>query len=253
MAGARRDAAAERHNPCAHHADRPDHPADRNQSPARSVSPTVSDDSPSLEDRFVGCLLGHALGDALGAPFEGLPPEAIYYEFGPTGRLFERPPADELVYTDDTQMTIGVAECLLARGTIDTEELARRFHANYEPWRGYGPGTRKLLDATDRGTGLEVGGRGAVRRRVARQRGGDAGGAGGAAVPPRPGRVCDEARRSAELTHTHPIGIDGAVLIAAGVALALRGGPFDRRAFFEELGRCAETEEFRWQLRTAAR
>jgi poly(ADP-ribose) glycohydrolase ARH3 len=66
-------------------------------------------------------------------------------------------------------------------------------------------------------------------------------------------RACDEARRSATLTHTHPIGIDGAVLMAAAVALAVTAGVFDRRAFLEELGKRAATEEFQWQLRTAAR
>jgi poly(ADP-ribose) glycohydrolase ARH3 len=68
-------------------------------------------------------------------------------------------------------------------------------------------------------------------------------------------RVEDEARRSAAVTHTHPVGIDGAVLVALGVALALRsaGGAFDAAGFFHELGRHAATEEFQWHLRTACR
>ena len=198
-------------------------------------------------------MLGHLLGDALGAPFEGLPPETIYYDFGPTRRLFERPPDIDLVYTDDTQMTIGVAECLLARGTIDADELARRFHDNYEPWRGYGPGTRKLLDAVAAGRDW--------RETVGSiQPGGSLGN--GAAMRAAPvglflhrdlDRVCEEARRSALVTHTHPVGVDGAVLMAAAVALVVGADRFDRGAFFAELGRRAATEEFQWQLRTAAR
>jgi poly(ADP-ribose) glycohydrolase ARH3 len=207
----------------------------------------------TLEDRFVGCLLGHMLGDALGAPFEGLPPETIYYDFGPARRLFERPPDATLPYTDDTQMTIGVAECLLECGGIDAEILAGRFRDNYEPWRGYGPGTRKLLDAMGAGAEWRSMTGGAFA-------GGSLGN--GAAMRAAPvgllfhldlDRVCDEARRSAVLTHAHPIGIDGAVLMAAAVALVVAADAFDRRVFFDELGRRAATEEFQWQLRTAAR
>jgi poly(ADP-ribose) glycohydrolase ARH3 len=211
---------------------------------------------PTLEDRFLGCLLGHALGDAIGAPFEGLPPETIYYDFGPTRRLFEQPPADlELVYTDDTQMTLGVAEGLIERGTIDEELLIRLFRRNYEHWRGYGPGMRKLFDALGRGLDWRQTAAGLFP-------GGSLGN--GAAMRAAPvgllfhedlDRVAEEARRSAAVTHTHPIGVDGAVLVAVGVALALRsaGSPFDVQGFFHELGRRAGTEEFQWQLRTAAR
>ncbi|WP_422931863.1 ADP-ribosylglycohydrolase family protein [Singulisphaera sp. PoT] len=52
-------------------------------------------------------------------------------------------------------------------------------------------------------------------------------------------------------THTHPIGIDGARLLAVAVALAVRGGPFNRKGFYKELLRHAKTEEFRWQLDVA--
>ena len=40
---------------------------------------------PSLTDRFLGCLLGLATGDAFGAPFEGLGPYDIYQGFGFAG------------------------------------------------------------------------------------------------------------------------------------------------------------------------
>jgi poly(ADP-ribose) glycohydrolase ARH3 len=185
-----------------------------------------------------------------------LPPETIYYDFGPTRRLFERPPADlELIYTDDTQMTLGVAECLLERGTVDEELLIRQFRRNYEHWRGYGPGMRKLFDALSRGLDWRA-------TASTLFPGGSLGN--GAAMRAAPvgllfhddlDRAEGEGRRSAAVTHTHPIGIDGAVLIAVGVALALRsaGSPFDASAFFHELGRRAATEEFQWQLRTAAR
>ena len=34
------------------------------------------------EDRFTGCLLGVAVGDALGQPIEAFPPERLRREFG---------------------------------------------------------------------------------------------------------------------------------------------------------------------------
>jgi poly(ADP-ribose) glycohydrolase ARH3 len=69
-----------------------------------------------LSDRFLGCLLGQAIGDALAAPFEGVPPEAIYYQFGLARKIVDSPPIDQLVYTDDTQMMICVAKTLAECG-----------------------------------------------------------------------------------------------------------------------------------------
>ncbi len=67
-------------------------------------------------------------------------------------------------------------------------------------------------------------------------------------------RVAEEAMASATITHLHPIGIDGAIIMATAVALLLRlKWPFDRRRFLTELSQRATTEEFRWQLRTAAK
>ena len=66
---------------------------------------------PSTLDRFRGCLLGGAVGDALGAPLEFMPLEEIVETYGPDG------PADLTngafpagSFTDDTQMTLFVAE-----------------------------------------------------------------------------------------------------------------------------------------------
>src|SRR4051812_38437843 len=75
--------------------------------------------------RFLGCLLGQAVGDALGAPYEGLTDQDIYFTFGPTRALVERPRAERLFYTDDTQMTIGVAEALIDDGEIVEASLCR--------------------------------------------------------------------------------------------------------------------------------
>ena len=65
-------------------------------------------------DRFVGCLLGGAVGDALGAPVEFMSRAAILRQFGPKGITDYAPGYGGLgKITDDTQMTLFTAEGLL--------------------------------------------------------------------------------------------------------------------------------------------
>jgi poly(ADP-ribose) glycohydrolase ARH3 len=204
-------------------------------------------------DRFVGCLLGQAVGDGLGAPYEGVPADHIFWCCGSSADIVGNPTGDTLLYTDDTQMMIGVAEVLAEHGTIVEEDLCRAFATNYDPVRGYGQGARRILEAIVEGDDW---------RELARTifPGGSLGN--GAAMRVAPvgllfcddlDRVMEEARRSAEPTHLHPLGIEGAQLLALAVALAVRGQPLDRPSFYAELlGRC-RSEEFAWQLRAAAR
>jgi poly(ADP-ribose) glycohydrolase ARH3 len=205
-------------------------------------------------DHFTGCLLGLALGDALGAPFEGLPADTIYRDYGGGLNAATQPPLDTLHYTDDTEMTLGVAQTLVAHGRIDPDDLMDRFSANFNPARGYGPGTREIL--VTRATG------GDWRRLVETQfPGGSLGN--GAAMRVAPvgllfhadlDRLTAEAEASARVTHVHPIGVDSAVLMATAVALAVRmAGGFDYADFIQQLLSRAKTEEFQWQLRTASR
>ena len=50
-------------------------------------------------------------------------------------------------FTDDTQMTLGVAEWLLSDSTFNGRNLLGTVHRSYEPWRHYGPGTRLILES----------------------------------------------------------------------------------------------------------
>lgn len=67
-----------------------------------------------LSDRFTGCLLGGAVGDALGAPIEFLSRVDIIQRFGPDG-LADHATAYGGIgrITDDTQMTLFTAEGLI--------------------------------------------------------------------------------------------------------------------------------------------
>ena len=71
------------------------------------TSPTI------LLERYKGCLLGLAVGDALGAPFEGLENDLIRSIAGDPDQIVAKPTIETLHYTDDTQMTIGVTETLI--------------------------------------------------------------------------------------------------------------------------------------------
>jgi poly(ADP-ribose) glycohydrolase ARH3 len=203
-------------------------------------------------DRFLGSLLGLAVGDAVGAPFEGLPADFVFWHAGPVGELLSRPFDEPLRYTDDTQMTIGVVEALLADGEIRAETLIHMFAANYDPERGYGRGARQILEAVAAGEDWD---------RLAEEvfPGGSFGNGAAMRVAPiglvfahDPERLAEQAVASAWPTHRHPLGIEGARLMARAIGLAVQGPPLDRRGFYRELMRDCQEEEFRWQL-TAAR
>lgn len=205
-----------------------------------------------LKDRFEGCLLGLAVGDALGGRFEAQSADAIRARFATAEQLIAYP-QEEIWYTDDTQMAIGISEALLERGEIIEEVLCRVFVANYVPSRGYGRGTRIVLEAMEDGRDY---------RQVAEQHfpGGSFGN--GAAMRVAPigllfrndrQRLWEQARLSALPTHLHPLAIEGAQLLALAVALSSSMEQFDHTCFFAELLAACESEEYKTKLEAAAR
>ncbi len=165
--------------------------------------------------QFEGCLLGLALGDALGAPFEGGPFERLLW------RLIGRTAEGRIRWTDDTQMSLDLAEALIANGRVDADDLARRFAAGYRWSRGYGPGAAKILRRVGRGADWRQASRsvypegsfgngGAMRAPVV-----------GLFFAARPSELREAARLSAGVTHAHPLGVEGAVLVAVATATAL--------------------------------
>jgi ADP-ribosylglycohydrolase len=99
----------------------------------------VSVEPVSLRDRFAGCLLGGAVGDALGAAVEFMRLDDIERRFGPDGivdygEVYGRIGA----VTDDTQMTLFTAEGLIRAaaahraGTLD--DPLRVIHRGYLRW-----------------------------------------------------------------------------------------------------------------------
>jgi poly(ADP-ribose) glycohydrolase ARH3 len=195
--------------------------------------------------RFRGALLGAAIGDGIGAPFEG-------NWIVNTDRLQQiADSAAPLRYTDDTHMTIGLAEAILERGGFDGAQTAAVFARNYarEPWRGYGAGPPRIFQLMERGVrwdqaagslygGIGSFGNGAAMRvaPVALFARGDL------------ERVADLARQSAAVTHTHAEGVDGAVLQACAIALLTLqppGAKLDRSRLLTGLAPYLRTRTFR--------
>jgi poly(ADP-ribose) glycohydrolase ARH3 len=175
-------------------------------------------------DRARGALLGTFVGDALGMPYEGSPPEAI-----PEQIEMQEARLGRGTYTDDTQMMIALAESLLEHGRVDEDALGRVFVEAHDPRRGYGSGTTEVLRLIRSGRNA---------REAARSIFGGEGSAGNGAamrIAPVAVRYADDgavaieaARASAGATHAHPLGIDAALAQAAAITAALRGeSPLD--------------------------
>jgi poly(ADP-ribose) glycohydrolase ARH3 len=191
-------------------------------------------------DRFLGCVLGLALGDALGAPFEGGILERLLW------RMIGRTRAGEIRWTDDTQMSIDLIESLLAKETIDPDDLAARFAASYRWTRGYGPATGKLLKRIATGAdwreanhsvypGGSFGNGAAMRAPIV-----------GLAYASRPRELDDATRQSAIITHAHALGVEGAVLMARATAAAVRG--CSSNEIFQQAADCCRQEQFKSRL-----
>jgi poly(ADP-ribose) glycohydrolase ARH3 len=160
------------------------------------------------QDQFKGCLLGLALGDALGAPYEGGIVERCVW------RLIGRTRDGRARWTDDTQMALDLAESLLDQGGLNEQDLATRFARSYSWSRGYGPGTARLLRRIRRGQDW------ASAARAVHPEGSYGNGA--AMRSPVLALffthdlevLIRTTQASAQVTHAHPLGIAGAILIS---------------------------------------
>jgi poly(ADP-ribose) glycohydrolase ARH3 len=197
---------------------------------------------PTEQERFRGCLLGLAVGDSLGSAFEGEPGSFIRARYPSPAAIFARARQDTFYYTDDTQMTIGVAEALLQDGAIVEKTLCEKFVSNYVPARGYGRGARRIIEAMEEGRDHA-----AVAEQVFP--GGSFGNGAAMRVAPigllfarSPARLKEQVVAQSQVTHRHPLGVNGALLIATAVAKALQADTVDKQGWIDELRGVAEPE-----------
>lgn len=136
-------------------------------------------------DRVRGCLVGLAVGDALGAPLEGLSAQQIRSHYGVVAdyvdgaRAWKKKPFRWRLpglYSDDTQQALALCDVLLERKKIDLDRLAEIYLALATPkgsyvgaHRGVGRSFRQVLLELEQGvsptaTGQTSAGIGAAMR-----------------------------------------------------------------------------------------
>lgn len=190
-------------------------------------------------------MVGLAVGDCLGRAVEGHRSVPDNYVDDLVGRSSVMP------YSDDTVMAMALVESLLGCDGFSGGDMASRFVREWqaEPHRGYGSGVTRYFDRVSRGVPWDE---------AARQQFGGEGslGNGGAmrvapvalwAYPDLEATV-RLARETARVTHTHPAGVDGAVVQAVAAYHAL-GEELDPVRLLDELLQRVDTEAFRDKLR----
>lgn len=180
---------------------------------------------PDLDpSHFSGCLLGLAVGDALGMPLEGMRATTIRNRLGRVRDFLDAPwrmlRAGQ--WTDDTKMMLCQARSIVEQGRVDAEDTARKFVAWFESgdWRGIGGSTYESIQRLRAGVHPEESG----------SRGEMAAG-NGAAMRIAPVGLVDcldleklreDVRKVSVITHANPEAVAGAQAVAYAVARAAR-------------------------------
>ncbi|MCO5220103.1 MAG: ADP-ribosylglycohydrolase family protein [Thermomicrobiales bacterium] len=185
----------------------------------------------ALQDRYLGCLIGLACGDALGAPVEFESRSALDERFPDGLRAFigggwlDLEPGE---ITDDTQMTLDVARSLVALPDGDMDDLAARFLAwrNSDP-KDIGNTTRDALDRLAGGVSWQDAGAQTVESRGPVDSAGNGAIMRCAPVALRfrndPCRLRDVSIDVARITHANPLCTWASVAVDQAIAALLHG------------------------------
>ncbi|XP_031555114.1 ADP-ribose glycohydrolase ARH3-like [Actinia tenebrosa] len=200
-----------------------------------------------LLDKFRGSLVGALAGDCLGSFFEGVSsiPIPIEHVKDIISKKIEQVEPGSITYSDDTAMTRAICKSLIEKQGFDDEHMAYEFSKEFfkEPNRGYGERVRevfvKLKDKVE------------DFRQPAREQFDGTGSYGnGAAMRISPialyskdsASLIEYARRSAEITHVHINGVNGAIIQAQAVfnALVIEPPNLDKNQYIDDLAEVAE-------------
>lgn len=181
-----------------------------------------------LKSKFLGSLVGTAVGDSLGVSSKR--------------------------YTDDTAMMIGVTESLIENRGFNVEHLVQTFIRNYdaEPWRGYRPGPPAIFKMIKSGSSWKE-----AATKI--YPGGSYGNDSAMRIAPiglfhydNLSQLREIAYQSSRITHTHSLGMEGAALQAFAVAIAVRTEPdhWDKYDFLRKLSNFVEVDEYQKKLKS---
>jgi ADP-ribosylglycohydrolase len=194
----------------------------------------MTDNAPTLRDRYVGCLVGAALGDALGRLTEHIDYDTILYQFGPTG--IKEPPAAAL-YTDDTQLALATARGLVEAGGGTFADMMDEITREYVKWyngqdlpdnrRAPSVSTIEAMARIARGSHYSVAGDGGANESIVATR----------VVPIAlrfhgdRQRIIEAASEVSRMTHGSPTAVSSGAASALFVEYALEGG--DPKQWFD--------------------
>jgi len=200
----------------------------------------------TLIEKFTGCILGAAIGDALGMPNEDLTLEErdLYYggEVGDFIKPKRKAPCRFLKagqYTDDTQLILATSEALVESNGFDPDSMKRKLIQ----WLDMKDESRYRGEATKRG--IEN-----MKKGIPWQEAGiDKAGCGSAtrAIPfglyyySNANDAMKYARLSSSMTHNNGIAKDSAACVAAMISNLIKGNIVQ----FDYLKEIAETIDFK--------
>lgn len=172
-------------------------------------------------DKFQGSLLGVAIGDTLGRPFEGRLRSEIYSNFTNFEEFIQNKRNLFKTYTDDTQLTLHTAEALIRGNGFNLNN----FISEYVKWlddppigAGYGcissikklkygiPWEEAASNSGGNGTAMRIAPIGLFYYKDLK-------------------RLKISAIKSSNLTHSHPAASAGAVVIASAIAYLVDKDP----------------------------
>lgn len=197
-------------------------------------------------DQYAGCLVGQALGDAIGFIVEGQEPTVTANFVETTVRpdrldRARRGQFDFGQYSDDTQLARELLRGFVAwDGVFDPEDYAGRVARlfQYQQVVGRGRATEEAAERliagvpwAEAGTPAPAAGNGSAMRAAPV----------GLMFPNDPVSLVRAAHDQGRCTHADPRCSAGAVAVAGAVALALRGQGDDPRAFLDQLALWAGT------------
>jgi poly(ADP-ribose) glycohydrolase ARH3 len=194
-------------------------------------------------EKFIGCFVGLSIGDSFGASYEGGPIERLLW------RLIGKTSDGKKRYTDDTQMSIDIAQSFLKEGKIAQDAIAQHFANSYRWSRGYGPSAATLLKGIRNGETWQ-----SLNRKKYKEGSKGNGAAMRAPIvvlchPYNDEELATAIEQSAVITHAHEEAIEGAIIVGLATCLALEDASNDNLfealklrcqsdGYLEKLNRC---------------